>query len=91
LPAADGRLRALVWRFLGEPPPKGAPRVQLLRWIRGFYLRLLPFTLVVYALALIWLSQTWIFVLLAAYALIWLQSVISLTVRIRREERRERG
>jgi len=64
--------------------------VQLLRWIRGYYLRTLPLTLVVVAMVLVWESQTWVLVLLALSALIWLQSVTSLSLRIRREERRER-
>lgn len=64
--------------------------MQLLRWIRGYYLRMLPLTLVVVAMLLVWESQTWVFVLLALSALIWLQSVTSLSLRIRREERRER-
>jgi hypothetical protein len=91
LPAADSRLRTLVWKLVGEPPPKSAPRVQFLRWIRGYYLRMLPLTLVVVAMLLVWESQTWVFVLLAMSALIWLQGVASLSLRIRREERRERG
>jgi hypothetical protein len=51
---------------------------------------MLPLTLVVVAMLLVWESQTWVFVLLALSALIWLQSVTSLSLRIRREERRER-
>ena len=64
--------------------------MQLLRWIRGYYLRMLPLMLVVVAMLLVWESQTWVLVLLALSALIWLQSVSSLSLRIRREERRER-
>lgn len=64
--------------------------MQFLRWIRGYYLRMLPLTLVVVAMILVWESHTWVLVLLALSALIWLQSVTSLSLRIRREERRER-
>jgi hypothetical protein len=85
------RLRSLAFKVHGEPPPKGSPRSQMLRWIRGFYLKLLPFMIIVWVMLLVWASQTWIFIVLAASALIWLQSVGSLSVRIRREQRRERG
>jgi len=51
-------------------------------------LKTLPLALVVVAMLLVWETHTWVFVVLGASALIWLQSVISLTVRIRREERR---
>jgi hypothetical protein len=84
------RLRSLGVKLYGEPPPKSAPRSELLRWIRGFYLKLLPLTLASYAVGLVWASQTWIFVVLGASAFIWLQGVISLSLRIRREEQRER-
>ncbi len=60
----------------------------MLRWIRGYYLKTLPLTLVVVAMLLIWDAHTWVFIVLGAGALIWLQSVISLSVRIRREEQR---
>jgi hypothetical protein len=63
----------------------------MLRWVRGYYLRMLPLTLAVVAMLLIWESQTWVLVLLALGALLWIQSVTSLSLRIRREERRERG
>jgi len=35
-----------------------------------------------------WVWHAWVFIALGAWALIWLQSVVSLSVRIRREERR---
>ena len=63
----------------------------MLRWIRGYYLKILPLTFVVYAMLALWASETWVFVAMAAAALIWLQSVISLSLRIRREELRERA
>ncbi|HEY1451489.1 MAG TPA: hypothetical protein VGF47_11110 [Solirubrobacteraceae bacterium] len=45
----------------------------------------------VYAMLALWASETWVFVGMAVSALLWLQSVVSLSVRIDREERRERG
>lgn len=77
-------------KILGEPPPQGAPRSQMLRWIRGYYLKTLPLTLVVVAMLIVWETQAWVFVVLGILALLWLQSVVSLSVRIRREEQRER-
>jgi hypothetical protein len=88
---ADSRLHALVWGFLGEPPAKGAPRAQLLRWLRGIHLRTLPLALVAYAMLLVWADEAWILLTAGIGLLISLESVISLSVRIRREERRERG
>ncbi len=33
------RLRKLANRIFGEPPAKDAPRAEMLRWVRGFYLK----------------------------------------------------
>jgi hypothetical protein len=81
------RLRALVFRLYGAPPPRGAPRAVRLRWIRSFYFKMAPLTCVVYVMLCVWATETWIFVLLALNAVIGLQSVVSLSVKIRREER----
>ncbi|HXM87036.1 MAG TPA: hypothetical protein VN889_05335 [Solirubrobacteraceae bacterium] len=83
------RLRSLGFKIYGEPPPKGAPRSKLLRWIRGFYFKLLPPMLVIYVLVVVVVSQTWVLIVLAASALIWLQGMISLSLRVRRAEHRE--
>jgi hypothetical protein len=84
------RLRSWAFKIYGEPPPRGAPRSQSLRWVRRFYLRPLPLTLAAYASLLIWASETWVYVVLVAMTLLWLQGVSSLSLRIRREEQRER-
>jgi hypothetical protein len=84
-------VRSLALKLLGEPPPKGAPRVQMLRWIRGIYFRTLPLNVLAYAMLLVWASQAWIFVVIAATALMWLQGVASLSSKIRHAERREQG
>jgi hypothetical protein len=81
LPAADGRLRSLAWKVFGAPPAKGAPRVQLLRWIRAVQLRALPFALIAYVMLLVWAAQTWVLVTAAVGGLISLESVVSLSVR----------
>lgn len=87
--ARASRLRSLAYKLYGEPPPKGAPRYEMLRWIRGFYFRQLPPTLAAFAVLAVWASATLIFLVLAVSTLIWLQGVISLSLRIRREEQRD--
>ena len=82
-------MRELGYRIFGAPPAGGAPRVATLRWIRGFYLKPLPLVLAVYALLAVWASGTVVIVLAAVSALIWLQGFVSLSLRIRREDRRE--
>jgi hypothetical protein len=85
------RLRSLAFKLYGELPAKGAPRVQTLRWIRGVQLRVLPLGLVAFAMLLVWADETWILVTAGIGLLISLESAISLSVKIGREERRERG
>jgi hypothetical protein len=85
------RLRVLSVKLYGEPPPKGSPRSTMLRWIRGFYIKQLPLIVPVYVVVLVWASQTWVLIVLAASSLVWLQGLVSLSVRIPREERRERA
>lgn len=62
--------------------------MQTLRWIRGFYFRTLPLTLLAYAMLLVWADETWILVTAGIGLLISLESLISLSLKIRREERR---
>jgi hypothetical protein len=84
-----GRLRSWAFRIYGEPPAKDAPRSAMLRWIRGFYIKPLPLVVATWVLVLIWARGTWTLVLLAISATVWLQGFVSLSLRIRREERRE--
>ena len=60
----------------------------MLRWIRGYYLKMLPLTLLAVAMLIGWEAHVWVFVVLGVFALLWLQSIVSLSIRIRREERR---
>lgn len=83
------RVNAIGFRIFGAPPPKDAPRSRRLRWVRRFYLRLLPLTVPVYALVLVLASQTWVYIPLAVATLLWLEGLISISLRIRREQRRE--
>ncbi len=81
-------MRSLSTRLLGPIPVKGAPEIDRFEWLRGVYLRMLPFNLVAFAVALLisgW--PTIALLLVAACALIWLQGWISLTLRIRRLRR----
>jgi hypothetical protein len=85
-----GWLRAASVKLYGEPPPKDAPRSIRLYWIRRLSLRLMLFTLPVYACIFLFAEQTWVLIVVAAGVLLWLESVVSLSFRIRRERRRER-
>jgi protein-S-isoprenylcysteine O-methyltransferase Ste14 len=52
---------------------------------------MLPFVLVLWVLAIMWWTAVWIFALLVVVMLIGLQSVTSLSLRIRHEEQREKA
>ncbi|MHB8234369.1 MAG: hypothetical protein ACYDHT_06910 [Solirubrobacteraceae bacterium] len=54
-------------------------------------MRMLPFGLVAFAMLLVWADSTWILVVAGIGLLISLESAISLTVKIRREQRRAGG
>jgi hypothetical protein len=86
------RLRTIGFRMYGQPPAKGARQSERLRYIRRFYIRplWLPLLeLLVSAYVIVEVHQTWIIVLIAVAALMWIRSVIELSLRIRRAERRE--
>jgi uncharacterized membrane protein YdbT with pleckstrin-like domain len=74
-------------RIFGVKPGRDAPRLERLRWFRGYYLRNLPLTaLAVAALALLLKpSQLWI---AAVIMLPWTAGFTRLNVEIRNEERR---
>jgi hypothetical protein len=61
----------------------------MLRWIRGFYLKPVPLMIVGYTFVLIYATQTTV-ILAAVSAGLWLQGLISLTVRVRRAESADR-
>jgi hypothetical protein len=79
----------LAQRLYGEPPAMDTPTSERLRFIRRFYIRPLPLTLLVFVLLIVDVHRTWVFVVLAVLAVVWVQGVASLSLRIRREERRE--
>jgi len=80
-------LRSLIRRIYGEPPPKEAPRSAMLRWVRQFYWKPLPLIVVFYALVLS-VATAWLLVVLGVSAVTWAWGIISISLRIRREERR---
>jgi hypothetical protein len=82
------RVAAVSYRIFGEPPAKGASAEQRLRWIRRIYLRLLPMNFAAWALVIIYVSSTLVLVFVGISALIWVQGFVSITLRIRREQRR---
>jgi hypothetical protein len=79
-------MRSLAAKIFGEPPDREAPRVEQMRWVRGFYLKPLPLTLLACAFIVIY-APTPVLIAAGVGLTIWLQGLISLTLRIRREER----
>jgi hypothetical protein len=80
-------VRELGARIFGAPPGRGAPKLDLLLWIRRFYLRPLPLYLAVIVLAALLTSSTSGRVILAVTVLLWLAGLTSLSARIRRSRR----
>ena len=74
-------------RIFGVKPGRDAPRVERLRWFRGYYLRNLPLmALAIGALALVLKpSHLWI---AAVIVLPWVAGFTRLTAEIRTERRR---
>jgi hypothetical protein len=84
-------MNRLAYMFYGQPPAKGAPPSEALRWVRRFYIRPLPLMLALAALIILWGAHTWALVALGLTAVAWTWGFTSLNRRIRREERREQG
>ncbi len=88
---SPGRLRALAFRVYGQPPAEGAPRSEVLRYVRRFYTRNVPPLLLVGIVwAVVGWQHPWEVALFAVPVLIFVQGFTSISFRIRREERRER-
>jgi peptidoglycan/LPS O-acetylase OafA/YrhL len=58
-----------------------------LRYLRRFYTRLMPLYVVVLVVAAVFGLPLWGWVVIGVGAAVWLQSLISLSLRIRAEER----
>jgi hypothetical protein len=74
----------LIYRVVGAPPASGASRVERLRWVRKFY----RFNLIAIAMVVIFAvldGGTFLWVVAAVIAVIWLFGVASISMRIRRE------
>jgi hypothetical protein len=79
-------MRGLVYRVAGPPPDKNTPRSERLRWIRRLNWRCCtPFAALGVVLLLLWVP--WYFA--AAAVAIQAYTLMSISVKIRREERKE--
>jgi hypothetical protein len=90
----SGRMRGLVRsasvRLFGEPPGRDTPRLARLCWLRRMYLVMFLVGLPAYALVVfVFARATWVYIAVGAAMLLGLQGVISISIRIRRERRRE--
>jgi protein-S-isoprenylcysteine O-methyltransferase Ste14 len=81
------RLLAFGTRLYGDPPAKGATRVQRLRYVRKVCLRGMWFYVPVLAFALAF-DSTFLLIVIAAMALLGAVNALTIQVRIRHEERR---
>jgi hypothetical protein len=80
---------ALTQRLFGPPPPAGASRAEMLRWIRRTSWWGAPVTVLLLVLSLLLHQSTWLSIVFAICAALSISNLISLTVRIRRLERTE--
>jgi CHASE1-domain containing sensor protein len=85
----SGLFRRASVKLYGAPPPRDAARSVKLRYVRQLQLRGLPFVVPLAVVYLIFTPPTWVLIVLAVGAVVALENLISLTVRIRRAERRE--
>lgn len=76
-------LARLGFRITGPPPPKGAPRVEVLLWMRRYYIRMLLFPTPFWIL-LVLIGPTWAWIALGVGGAIWLQGFITVNLRIKR-------
>jgi hypothetical protein len=83
--------RSASAKLYGQPPPKDSARSVRLSYVRRIQLRQLPLIVPLFALLLVLSVQTWIWIVFAVGAAFWLESVISLTIRIRRARQREQA
>lgn len=81
-------LRKQGVRIYGPSPPKGAPKVESLIFVRRIYTRLLPFTLPLWIGLALNHSPAWLWVVLSVSAATWLLGFISVSLQIRRHRNR---
>ena len=83
-------LPSIVTRYFGPAPPRDAPELQRLQWIRALGLKLsLPF-LPVIALMLLEIDQTWLYAFGGIYLIGWSISLAKLSWTIRQLRRAAR-
>jgi hypothetical protein len=77
------------WIFgTGPPPPRDAPRKELLLWVRRFYPRTFLFSLPALVCIVVFLPAPWAWAVPCGVVLLQVQGYTSLSRRIRREDRR---
>jgi hypothetical protein len=84
-----GRLQSVSARLFGEPPGRDSSRLARLCWIRRMYLVTMLIGLPVYVFLFVFASATWVFVVVGAGIVVWLEGLLSTIIRIRNERRRE--
>ena len=80
-------MKTLIHRVVGKPPGKGAPHIEQLRWVRRLLLGVSAPTMVVACVVLIIVG---IYLAAAIFAAVQVWSLLPVTMRVRREERRQR-
>jgi hypothetical protein len=80
-------MHRLSEKLFGAPPEKGASRVEALRYVRRLAARMMLLYVPVIAVAIAMSFPAWLLALLAVTALSGVANIVSLTSKIRREER----
>jgi hypothetical protein len=84
-------VRSVSFKLFGQPPLKDSARSVRLCYIRRIQLRQLLFVVPLYAVVLALGVQTWILIVFAVGAAIYVGNVVSLSIRIRRAREREQA
>jgi hypothetical protein len=77
-------LKDLIYRIVGAPPASGATRGERLRWVRKFYRFNLAAIVLVVIFALLG-GGTFLWIVAAVMAGIWVSGVASISMSIHRE------
>lgn len=85
------RLASLIIKLLGVPPPRTAPLEIKRHYTRRLYLRILPPQIIVYGLLVILDAPTWLLIIPAMGATVWLFGFAQVNLQIWWEGRRPPG
>jgi hypothetical protein len=85
------RLASLIIKLLGAPPPRMAPLEIKRHYTRRLYLRILPPQIIVYGLLVILDAPTWLLIVPAVGATVWLCGFAQVNLQIWWERRRPPG